>query len=99
MVLDDFRKPRPGDSGSWQHEAFVTFKYYKRMTLSSLVIPEDELEASRHYVLARLLATWLANVGTERSAFDCDFSRSTQHTIDAQAEGVLHGTQTSAAPY
>ena len=75
------------------------FKYYKRMTLSSLVIPEDELEASRHYVLARLLATWLANVGTERSAFDCDFSRSTQHTIDAQAEGVLHGTQTSAAPY
>lgn len=57
VVLDDFRNLRPGDSGPWQHEAFVTFKDYERTTLSSLDIPEDELAASGHYVLARLLAT------------------------------------------
>jgi hypothetical protein len=26
------------------------------------------------------------------SALGCDFSRPTQHTTDARAEGVLHGT-------
>ncbi|GAB3789833.1 hypothetical protein [Dyella agri] len=57
VVLDDVRNLTPGDSGPWQHEVLVTFKDYERAALSSLDLPEDELAAFGHYVLARLLAT------------------------------------------
>lgn len=56
VVLDDIRNLATGESGPWQHEVFVTFKDYERAALSSLDLPEDELAAFGHYVLARLLA-------------------------------------------
>jgi hypothetical protein len=56
VVLDDVRNLAPGESGSWRHDTFVTFKDYEGATLSSLDLPEDELAAFGHYVLARLLA-------------------------------------------
>ena len=55
VVLDD-RNLTLGDQGPWQHEVFVTFKDYERTALSSLDLPEEELAAFGHYVLARLLA-------------------------------------------
>jgi hypothetical protein len=55
-VLDDVRNLAPGESGPWQHEAFVTFKDYERAELSTLDLPEEELAAFGHYVLARLFA-------------------------------------------
>lgn len=56
VMLDDVRNLAPGASGRWRHEAFVTFKDYDVGQLSSLDLPEDELAAFGHYVLARLLA-------------------------------------------
>lgn len=56
VVLDDVRNLAPGESGPWRHDVFVTFKDYERAALSSLDLPEDELAAFGHYVLARLLA-------------------------------------------
>lgn len=57
VVLDDVSNLTPSESGSWHHEVFVTFKDYEYEELSSLNLPEDELAAFGHYVLARLMAT------------------------------------------
>ncbi|MFK2878270.1 hypothetical protein [Rhodanobacter hydrolyticus] len=56
VVLDDIRNLAPGELGPWRHEVFVAFKDYEREELSSLDLPEEELAAFGHAVLARLLA-------------------------------------------
>lgn len=55
LVLDDIEN-LPENTELWRHDAFVTSKEYEQAQLFALDLPEEELAALGHYVLARLLA-------------------------------------------
>jgi hypothetical protein len=57
IVLDDVDNTSPPAKGPWRHRVLVTWKDYEPEELRTLeTVPEEELAAFGHYVLARLMA-------------------------------------------
>jgi hypothetical protein len=57
IVLDDVDNTNSPNKGPWRHRVLVTWKDYDLEELKALEsLPEKELAAFGHYVLARLVA-------------------------------------------